>query len=221
MKQEVGSRRARASRRRGRRGRGGAAARRRAQAQPKLTKVTLQLKWVTQAQFAGYYAALDEGLLQEGRPRRDAQGRRPGHHARSRSSLGGRREFGLDWLPNLFATREKGGKTSSRSRRSSPGRGMTELTWKSSGINSIAKMRGKKVGVWCCGNEPELFAALTKNGINPTKNERRDDRQPAVRHGPLPAAQDRRRRGDDLQRAGAGARDEEPDDRQALQARPT
>jgi NitT/TauT family transport system substrate-binding protein len=47
---------------------------------------------------------------------------------------------------------------------------MTELTWKSSGINTIAKMRGKKVGVWCCGNQPELFAALTKNGINPAKS---------------------------------------------------
>ena len=30
-------------------------------------------------------------------------------------------------------------------------------------------MRGKKVGVWCCGNQPELFAALAKNGINPAK----------------------------------------------------
>ena len=28
-------------------------------------------------------------------------------------------------------------------------------------------MKGKKVGVWCCGNEFELFAALTKNGIDP------------------------------------------------------
>ena len=45
---------------------------------------------------------------------------------------------------------------------------MTELTWKDSGINTIAKMKGKKVGVWCCGNQPELFAALTKNGINPS-----------------------------------------------------
>ena len=45
--------------------------------------------------------------------------------------------------------------------------GMTELTWKDSGITSIAKMRGKKVGVWCCGNEFELFAALVKNGIDP------------------------------------------------------
>ena len=46
--------------------------------------------------------------------------------------------------------------------------GMTELTWKDSGINTIKKMANKKVGVWCCGNQPELFAALTKNGINPS-----------------------------------------------------
>jgi NitT/TauT family transport system substrate-binding protein len=48
---------------------------------------------------------------------------------------------------------------------------MTELTWKSSGINSIAKMKGKKVGVWCCGNQPELYAALNKNGINPNSSQ--------------------------------------------------
>ena len=33
----------------------------RAQAAPKLTHVTLQLKWVTQSQFAGYYAAVEKG----------------------------------------------------------------------------------------------------------------------------------------------------------------
>jgi NitT/TauT family transport system substrate-binding protein len=44
---------------------------------------------------------------------------------------------------------------------------MTEVTWKDSGITTIAKMRGKKVGVWCCGNENELYAALVKNGIDP------------------------------------------------------
>ena len=31
----------------------------------------------------------------------------------------------------------------------------------------VADMKGKKVGVWCCGNEFELFAALTKNNIDP------------------------------------------------------
>ena len=44
---------------------------------------------------------------------------------------------------------------------------MTELTWKDSNITSIGQMAGKKVGVWCCGNENELYAALNKNNIDP------------------------------------------------------
>jgi NitT/TauT family transport system substrate-binding protein len=139
----------------------------RAQAAPKLTKVTLQLKWVTQAQFAGYYAAVEKGYyknagldvtLKVGGPDITPE----------QTVLGGQAQFGIDWLPNLFATREKGGKIVSIAQVFARS-GMTELTWKSSGITSIAKMKGKKVGVWCCGNQPELFAALTKNGINPAK----------------------------------------------------
>src|SRR3954470_11525259 len=137
----------------------------RAQAAPKLTKVTLQLKWVTQSQFAGYYAAVAKGYyknagldvtLKVGGPDITPE----------QTVLGGQAQFGIDWLPNLFATREKGGKIVSVAQVFNKS-GMTELTWKSSGITSIKQMRGKKVGVWCCGNEPELFAALNKNGINP------------------------------------------------------
>ena len=139
----------------------------RAQAAPKLTKVTLQLKWVTQAQFAGYYAAVSQGYykklgldvtLKVGGPDITPE----------QTVLAGQAEFGLDWLPNLFATREKGGKIVSIAQVFARS-GMTELTYKDSGITSIAKFRGKKVGVWCCGNQPELFAALNKNGINPAK----------------------------------------------------
>src|SRR5262249_13989362 len=82
--------------------------------------------------------------------------------------VGKQADFGLDWLPNLFATREKGSGLVSIAQVFARS-GMTELTWKSSGINTIAKMRHKKVAVWCCGNQPELFAALTKNGISPAK----------------------------------------------------
>ena len=46
--------------------------------------VTLQLKWVTQAQFAGYYVAKDKGFYKDGRARRDDQAGRAGHHTRSR-----------------------------------------------------------------------------------------------------------------------------------------
>jgi len=140
----------------------------RAQAAPKLTKVTLQLKWVTQSQFAGYYAAVAKGYyknagldvtLKVGGPDITPE----------QTVLGGQAQFGIDWLPNLFATREKGGKIVSIAQVFARS-GMTELTWKDSGITSISKMRGKKVGVWCCGNQPELFAALNKNGINPAKS---------------------------------------------------
>jgi NitT/TauT family transport system substrate-binding protein len=137
----------------------------RAQAAPKLTHVTLQLKWVTQSQFAGYYAAVEKGYykkagldvtLKVGGPDITPE----------QVVLAGQADFGLDWLPNLFATREKGGKIVSVAQVFARS-GMTELTWKDSGINTIKKMAKKKVGVWCCGNQPELFAALNKNGINP------------------------------------------------------
>ena len=81
----------------------------------------------------------------------------------------GQAEFGIDWLPALLAARDKGenlvniAQVFARS-------GMTELTWKDSGITDVAGMKGKKVGVWCCGNENELYAALNKNGLDPTKD---------------------------------------------------
>src|SRR5262249_53092088 len=46
--------------------------------------------------------------------------------------------------------------------------GMTEISFKDSGITTVKQMKGKTVGVWCCGNQFELFAALTKNGIDPS-----------------------------------------------------
>src|SRR3989440_12477400 len=137
----------------------------RAQAAPKLTHVTLQLKWVTQAQFAGYYAAVAKGYYKDAGLDVTLKVGGP-DITPEQVVLAGQAQFGLDWLPNLFATREKGGKIVSIAQVFARS-GMTELTWKSSGINSIAKMKGKKVGVWCCGNQPELFAALNKNGINP------------------------------------------------------
>jgi NitT/TauT family transport system substrate-binding protein len=134
-------------------------------ASPKLTNVTLQLKWVTQAQYAGYYAAADQGYyMQAGLIVKIKVG---GPNITPETVvIGGGADIGVDWLPNLFATDEKGGGLVSVAQVFARS-GMTEITWKSSGINSIAKMKGKKVGVWCCGNQPELYAALQKNGINP------------------------------------------------------
>ena len=136
----------------------GAGASPKAPKRAQLTKVTLQLKWVTQAQFAGYYAAVQQGYYKAaGLAVRIKVG---GPSITPETVVVGKQaDFGLDWLPNLFATREKGSNLVSIAQVFARS-GMTELTWKLSGIDSIAKMRGKKVGVWCCGNQPELFAAL-------------------------------------------------------------
>jgi NitT/TauT family transport system substrate-binding protein len=135
----------------------------------KLTKVTVQLKWVTQAQFAGYYAAKAKGYYK--RFGLDVNLKVGGPSITPEQVVAsGQAQFGLDWLPSLLATRDTGTNLVNIAQvfqRS----GMTELTWKSSGINTIAKMRGKTVGVWCCGNQFELFAALTKYGMDPEHNQ--------------------------------------------------
>ncbi len=135
----------------------------------KATNITLQLKWVPQAQFAGYYAAVKEGFyakqglnvtLKNGGP----------DIIPEQVVASGQAQFGVDWLPSLMAARDKGtdlvnvAQVFARS-------GMTQLTWKSSGITSIADMKGKKVANWLGGNQYELFAALVKNGMNPDKNQ--------------------------------------------------
>src|SRR6266542_2707460 len=106
------------------------------------TKVTLQLKWVTQAQFAGYYCAQakgyyrDEGLdvvIKPGGPQITP----------AREVASGKADFGVSWMSSLLAMRERGVdlvNIAQVMRRS----GMTEITWKDSGITSIAQLRGKK-----------------------------------------------------------------------------
>ena len=134
----------------------------------KADKVTVQLKWVPQAQFAGYYAAAAKGYYKQFNL--DVTIKPGGPDITPEQVVAaGQAEFGLGWLPALLAVRDKGtdlvniGQVFTRS-------GMTELTWKDSGIKTIKQMKGKKVGVWCCGNENELFAALVKNGLDPKKD---------------------------------------------------
>jgi NitT/TauT family transport system substrate-binding protein len=126
--------------------------------------VSLQLKWVTQAQFAGYYAAKEKGYYDD--EGLDVTIKVGGPDITPEQVVAsGQAEFGIDWLPSLLATRDKGGDLVNIAQVFGKS-GMLEITHKDSGITSVAQMKGKKVGVWCCGNENELYAALTKNNID-------------------------------------------------------
>jgi NitT/TauT family transport system substrate-binding protein len=128
-------------------------------------KVTLQLKWVTQAQFAGYYAAKAQGYYDDEGLDVDIKVGGP-DIVPEQVVLGGQAEFGIDWLDNLLATRDQNGDIVNIAQVFARS-GMTEVTWADSGLDSIASLKGKKVGVWLGGNEHKLFAALNKNGIDP------------------------------------------------------
>ena len=134
----------------------------------KADKVSVQLKWVTQAQFAGFYAAAAKGYYKQFDL--DVTIKPGGPDITPEQVVAaGQAEFGVGWLPALLAVRDKGTDLVNISQVFTRS-GMTEISWKDSGITTIKQMKGKKVGVWCCGNENELFAALVKNGLDPKKD---------------------------------------------------
>jgi NitT/TauT family transport system substrate-binding protein len=138
------------------------------QSSQKLTKLTFQLKWVTQAQFAGYYAAQAKGYYKKAGL--DVNIRVGGPDIIPEQVVaGGQAQLGLDWLPSLMSARDQGTKLVNIAQVFTRS-GMTEITWKSSGINTVAKMKSKKVGNWLGGNEFELFAALSRAGMDPIHN---------------------------------------------------
>jgi NitT/TauT family transport system substrate-binding protein len=130
-----------------------------------LSKVTLQLQWVTQSQFAGYYAAVDKGFYRdEGLDVTIKVG--AVEIVPQQVVATGGAEFGIAWLPKVLASREQGAKLVNIAQvfqRS----GTLEIAWKDTGIARPEDWRGKKVGTWGFGNEPELFAAMRKVGIDP------------------------------------------------------
>jgi NitT/TauT family transport system substrate-binding protein len=134
----------------------------------KATKVTLQLKWVAQAQFAGYYAAQAKGYYKQAGL--DVKLKLGGADiSPEQVVLGGGAEFGIDWYPSLLAQRDTGNDLVNIAQVFARS-GTTEVTWKTSGIDSFKKMKGKKFGVWILGNEFEQEAALVKNGLDPHKD---------------------------------------------------
>jgi NitT/TauT family transport system substrate-binding protein len=129
-----------------------------------LEKVTLQLKWVTQAQFAGYYVAKDKGFYEE--EGLDVVINLGGPDVAPPQVLaGGGADVILDWMPSALAAREKGVPLVNIAQPfKSSGMGLT--CRKDSGITSPADFKGKTLGVWFSGNEYPFLSWMSKLGYS-------------------------------------------------------
>jgi NitT/TauT family transport system substrate-binding protein len=131
-------------------------------------KIKLQIKWVPQAQFAGYYVALEKGYYaQEGL---DVQIIPGGPNIVTEQQVAnGQADFGVDWVASFLAFRDKGLPLIDVAQvfQSS---GLMLISKKSAGITRPEALKGKSVGVWFGGNEFEFLALMDKLGFDPDKD---------------------------------------------------
>ena len=127
-------------------------------------EVTLQLKWVTQAQFAGYYVARDKGFYEEegldvtilpGGP----------DIAPTQVIAGGGADVTVEWMPAALAAREKGLPLVNIAQpfKSS---GMMLTCWKDAGISSPEDLANRTLGVWFFGNEFPFMSWMSQLGLS-------------------------------------------------------
>lgn len=133
-----------------------------------LTPVKLQLQWFFQAQFAGYIAAVDQGFYKE--QGLDVQLLEGGVDIVPQTVLAqGKADYAVAWVPKALASREQGAGITDVAQIFARS-GTYQVAWKESGITKAADLKGKKVGNWGFGNEFELFAGMTKAGLDPGKD---------------------------------------------------
>ncbi len=131
-------------------------------------KVTLQLQWFTQGQFAGYFAAIDQGFYEK--QGLDVEIKEGGVDIVPQTVLAqGQADYAIAWVPKALASREQGAGITDVAQifqRS----GTRQVAFKDKGISTVADLKGKKVGNWGFGNEFELFAGMTGAGLKPASD---------------------------------------------------
>ncbi|MEM1317305.1 MAG: ABC transporter substrate-binding protein [Pseudomonadota bacterium] len=127
-------------------------------------KVTLQLKWVTQAQFAGYYVAKDKGFFEE--EGLDVEIKPGGPDIAPVQVLaGGGADVVVEWMPAALAAREKGVPLVNIAQpfKSS---GLMLTCRKETGIATPADLKNRTLGVWFFGNEYPFLSWMSQLGID-------------------------------------------------------
>jgi len=133
-------------------------------AQAQDNDVALQLQWVTQSQFAGYYVALDQGFY-------DEEGLNvtilPGGPdiAPPQVLAGGGADAMLNWMPSALAARERGLPVVNIAQPFKTS-GLMLTCWKDTGIETVEDFRGRTIGVWFFGNEYPFLSWMAQAGIS-------------------------------------------------------
>jgi len=128
-----------------------------------LTPVKLQLQWTTQAQFAGYYAALDQGYFED--EGLDVEVITSGGDIVPQDALAaGDVDYAIAWVPKVLGSIENGANITNVAQifeRSAT----LQVAFADSGIETVDDLAGKTIGSWGFGNEWELYAGLNQAGI--------------------------------------------------------
>ncbi len=131
-----------------------------------LTPITLQLQWLPQGQFAGYFAAVDQGYFEEAGL--EVEIIPSGGDIVPQDALAnGDVDYAIAWVPKVLGSIEAGANVTNIAQifqRS----GTLQVAWADSGIESVADFEGKKIGSWGFGNEWEIFAAMAAEGLDST-----------------------------------------------------
>ncbi|MCQ1835914.1 ABC transporter substrate-binding protein [Neorhizobium galegae] len=126
-------------------------------------KVTLQLKWVAQGQFGGYYVAKDKGFYKD-------EGLdvtiKPGGPdiAPEQVIAGGGADVIVDWMGGALVAREKGVPLTNIAQPYQKS-GLQMICPKDGPVKTEADFKGRTLGVWFFGNEYPFFAWMNKLGL--------------------------------------------------------
>lgn len=133
-----------------------------------LTSIKLQLQWLPQAQFAGYYIAQEKGYFEE-EGFDDVEIIPSGGDIVPQDALvAGDADFAIAWVPKVLGTLEASGVELTDIAQVFQKSGTLQVAWKDSGISEVADFEGKKIGSWGFGNEWEIFAAMAAEGLDST-----------------------------------------------------
>jgi NitT/TauT family transport system substrate-binding protein len=124
--------------------------------------VTIQLKWVAQAQFAGYFVAKDKGFYKEANLDVTINPGGP-DVAPPQVIAGGGADVVVDWMPSALASREKGVPLVNISQTFKHS-GLELVCRKDTGIKRPEDLKGKTVGIWYGGNEYPFLNWMSKLG---------------------------------------------------------